>query len=102
MNAKKFGKKEEISVITDIETNNPIIIDLSKDTINRGPKKFWVDLQSIKVNGSKHLAIVDANQYDVVKKKLMTCNNIYIQNNNLKKIIDQYKNRGFFARLFNW
>jgi phage anti-repressor protein len=93
-----FGKKDERIVLKDIESRDAIVIDVN----GMKEKKVWVDLQSIKINGSKHLAIVDANQYDVVKKRLSTCEDINVQNNNLKKNLDQYKNRGFFARLFNW
>ena len=93
-----FGKKDERTVIANLESKEPIVLYLNKIK----SKKVWVDLQSVKVNGSKNLAIVDANQYDVVKKRLSTCEDINVQNNILKKNLDQYKNRGFFARLFNW
>jgi len=93
---KCFGEKH--AMIKDIDSSKPIILNLNK----MSEAKVWIDLQSIKINGSKNLAIVDANQYDVVKKRLSTCEDINIQNINLKKNLDQYKNRGFFARLFNW
>jgi len=94
---KQFGEKEGRTVIANIESKQPIVLNL-----NTMSKKVWIDLQSVKINGSKKLAIVDANQYDVVKKRLNTCEDINIQNNILKKNLDQYKNKGFFARLFNW
>ena len=72
------------------------------DLNNIQSKKVWVDLQSIKINGSKNLAIVDANQYDVVKKQLETCQDVNIQNGKLRESVNDLKNRGFFARLFNW
>ena len=94
---KTFGNKDERIVMKDLDTKVAVF-----DMNGIKQKHFWIDLQSIKINGSKKLAIVDANQYDVVKKRLNTCEDINIQNNNLKKNLDQYKNRGFFARLFNW
>jgi len=94
---KWTGKK--YTKIEDIDNSKPLIFDLNKMS---DVDKVWINLKSIKVNGSKHLAIVDANQYDVVKKRLSTCEDVNIQNINLKKNIDQCKNRGFFARLFNW
>jgi hypothetical protein len=93
---KCFGEKH--AKIENIDTPNPMIINLNERSDN---DKFWIDLNSIKVNGSKHLAIVDANQYDVVKKRLNTCEDINVQNINLKKSINNLNNRGFFARLFN-
>jgi hypothetical protein len=93
-----FGKKEDRTVIKDIINPNPMVFDLN----NIQSKKVWVDLQSIKINGSKNLAIVDANQYDVVKKQLETCQDVNIQNGKLRESVNDLKNRGFFARLFNW
>jgi hypothetical protein len=93
-----FGKKDERIVLSNMNDTKVVVFDMN----GIKQKHFWIDLQSIKINGSKKLALVDANQYDVVKKRLNTCEDINIQNNNLKKNLDQYKNRGFFARLFNW
>ena len=64
--AAAFGKKEDRVILKDINVTDFSIFDMASE-----PKKhFWVDLQSFKINGSKKLAIVDANQYDVVKNKL--------------------------------
>jgi len=94
---KTFGNKDERKVITNIDAKSALF-DLNGYNKNH---KFWIDLQSININGSKKLAIVDANQNDVMKKKLSTCDDIKIQNDNLKKNLNEYKNRGFFYRLFN-
>ena len=89
---------EKYTRIEDVDDPKPLIFDLNK----MSDDKVWINLQSVKVNGSKHLAIVDANQYDVVKKRLSTCEDINIQNGKLRESVNNLKNRGFFARLFNW
>ena len=99
--AAAFGKKEDRVILKDINVTDFSIFDMASE-----PKKhFWVDLQSFKINGSKKLAIVDANQYDVVKNKLEDVN---IQNIDLKKSSYHYSeklnkcmNRGLLSRILN-
>ena len=115
-----------VNIIKGIKTKNPIMIDLTKLTNNR---RMWVDINSIRINGSQKLAIVDA------REKLLSCDDVNIckkeeedvkkykkegdnckkERDNCKKETelksgtlrrcqeDNYKhiNKGFFARLFN-
>jgi hypothetical protein len=91
-------KEGGLGILGSVISEKPIVFNLNLND----SKKFWVDMNSIKVNGSKHLAIVDANQYNVVKKQLDTCQDVNIQNGKLRESVNDLKNRGFLARLFNW
>ncbi len=92
-------KKGGLNTIRGISHHKPLILDLSKLT---NDQKIWVDMNSIKINGSKKLVIGNANHLETLNKQLNTCQDVNVQNNNLKKDLDEYKNKGFFARLFNW
>lgn len=76
-----FGKKEDRKVIKDIATTDGLSFDNTK---TENTTKIWLDMNSIKVNGSKKLRIIDANEYNLLKEKNNKC-----------------RNRGLLSRILN-
>lgn len=64
---------------------------------------FEIDREIERKDGK---VIINEKKFDsyisTLKNRLGTCEDVNIQNINLEKNLNQYKNRGFFARLFNW
>jgi len=92
---KIFGKKEDRVILKDIESTDVLKLK------NENAKKIWLDINSIKVNGSKKLVIIDAKQYNLLlqkrseNRKLLENRNYHIEKN--KKC----RNRGLLSRILN-
>lgn len=117
---KIFGKKDERTILKDIEPTDAIQFDNTK---TENTKKIWLDINSIKVNGSKNLIMVDVNRYNLLKQNLLKTEeklkqnrsdllkteeknrrlqefSDYSKNYHIEKI-NKCRNRGLLSRILN-